>query len=142
MRARTLAIWGAVVLLLSIGLVYGGWVVSLTDAVWSIGDDCSLYATCTDSGLCATGPKIQGLCRAGTCEGSAGDKKCVGKYAAETGGYVMMGAGAVGVVAAVVLAVMAVRKARAIAGRRPWERVQVPERCAATDRLGDAFRML
>ena len=40
MRARTLAIWGAVVLLLSIGLVLGGVHVSLTDAVLTLPGEC------------------------------------------------------------------------------------------------------
>ena len=118
MRARTLAIWGAVVLLLSIGLVFGGWALSLTDFLVVIfgQGECNLIKGCDNNekgGTCYLNYKNTDLCRVGTCEGPKDNLTCVGKYAAETGGYVMMGAGAVGVVAAVGLAVMAVRKARA-----------------------------
>ena len=103
-------------LLLSIGLWLGGSVVRLLDFQWGV--DCKTLKGCdgpppaSGPNYCLTGENKGGLCRLGTCEGTPGKLTCVGKYAAETGGYVMMGAGAVGVVAAVVLAVMAVRKAR------------------------------
>ena len=103
-------------LLLSIGLVFGGWFLSETDFAMVIfgPGECKSMSGCTTNGeTCYLPYKNTDLCRVGTCEGTEGDLTCVGKYAAETGGYVMMGAGAVGVVAAVVLAVMAVRKARA-----------------------------
>ena len=107
-RPRTL-ILGAAVLLVSLGLVIGGWYVSLTDFQFTLDKSCGNGPSCGSGTICYVGgPPKDGLCRVGTCDDKG---QCVGKYAAETGGYVMMGTGAVGVVAAVCLAVMAVRRA-------------------------------